>query len=221
MNINEINQLSNKIRSLRDAKNWSQQQLANKTGLSRSLIQALESGRRITPGVDKLVKLASAFNINVDDLYRSMGIHNPTSTIPLSRPESPEEILERLRLATPMSIPVYTEFKAHAGDTGFAPVEYIYRTRVREAPRHNIESYIIKGKCMEPKIENGDIVIVDRDMVPEVGDIVLCLIDDELRVAKIIENNGEYILKNGDGTHSIKECQAIAVIIEVTKRLKH
>ncbi|POZ59103.1 hypothetical protein C1O63_1439 [Dehalococcoides mccartyi] len=74
---------------------------------------------------------------------------------------------------------------------------------------------------MEPKIENGDIVIVDRDMVPERGDIVLCLIDDELRVAKIIEHNGEYTLKNGEGIHSIKECQAIAVIIEVTKRLKH
>ncbi|AOV99520.1 transcriptional regulator [Dehalococcoides mccartyi] len=74
---------------------------------------------------------------------------------------------------------------------------------------------------MEPKIENGDIVVVDRDMVPEVGDIVLCLIDDELRVAKIIEQNGECILKNGQGTHSVKECQAIAVIIEVTKRLKH
>lgn len=221
MNMNESNQLSNKIRSLREAKKWSQQQLANKTGLSRSLIQALESDRKITPGVDKLVKLASAFDINVDDLYAAMGIYNPTSKIPLSRPESPEEIMERLRLATPMSIPVYSEFRAHAGDAGFAPVEYIYRTRVREAPRHNIESYIVNGKCMEPKIENGDIVIVDRDMVPERGDIVLCLIDDELRVAKIIEHDGEYALKNGEGIHSIKECQAVAVIIEVTKRLKH
>ncbi|MBF4483082.1 LexA family transcriptional regulator [Dehalococcoides mccartyi] len=216
-----MNNLPHKIKSLRVARGWSQQQLADKVGVPRTNISQLEQGRRPNPSVDKLMQFANVFNINIDELYEALGISNSTTAIPLSRPESPEEILERLRLATPMSIPVYSEFRAHAGNTGFAPVDYIYRTRVREAPRHNIESYIVSGKCMEPKIENGDIVIVDRDMVPEIGDIVLCLIDDELRVAKIIEQNGECILKNGQGTHSVKECQAIAVIIEVTKRLKH
>ncbi|AQU06031.1 LexA family transcriptional regulator [Dehalococcoides mccartyi] len=216
-----MNNLPHKIKSLRVARGWSQQQLADKVGVPRTNISQLEQGRRPNPSVDKLMQFANVFNINIDELYEALGISNSTTAIPLSRPESPEEILERLRLATPMSIPVYSEFRAHAGNTGFAPVDYIYRTRVREAPRHNIESYIVSGKCMEPKIENGDIVIVDRDMVPEIGDIVLCLIDDELRVAKIIEQNGECILKNGQGVHSIKECQAIAVIIEVNKKLKH
>jgi Predicted transcriptional regulators len=216
-----MNNLPHKIKSLRVARGWSQQQLADKVGVPRTNISQLKQGRRPNPSVDKLMQFANVFNINIDELYEALGISNSTTAIPLSRPESPEEILERLRLATPMSIPVYSEFRAHAGNTGFAPVDYIYRTRVREAPRHNIESYIVSGKCMEPKIENGDIVIVDRDMVPEIGDIVLCLIDDELRVAKIIEQNGECILKNGQGVHSIKECQAIAVIIEVNKKLKH
>jgi len=206
-----MNNLPHKIKSLRVARGWSQQQLADKVGVPRTNISQLEQGRRPNPSVDKLMQFANVFNINIDELYEALGISNSTTAIPLSRPESPEEILERLRLATPMSIPVYSEFRAHAGNTGFAPVDYIYRTRVREAPRHNIESYIVSGKCMEPKIENGDIVIVDRDMVPEIGDIVLCLIDDELRVAKIIEQNGECILKNGQGVHSIKECQGTAV----------
>lgn len=120
-----MNNLPQKIRSLRIAKGWSQQQLADKIGVPRTNISQLEQGRRPNPSAEKLVKFASVLDVNINEFYEAMGIRNNTAQVPERRLESPEEILERLRLATPMSIPVYSEFRAHAGDTGFAPVEYI------------------------------------------------------------------------------------------------
>ncbi|MBY9021812.1 MAG: hypothetical protein KGD67_12210, partial [Candidatus Lokiarchaeota archaeon] len=90
-------------------------------------------------------------------------------------PETPEEILDKLKLATPQSIPVYPweAFPFHAG-LGYEPTEYIYRARPKMASK-NIEAYIVHGKCLEPKVTDGDIIIVDREGTIDNGDIVACL----------------------------------------------
>jgi len=49
-----MNNLPHKIKSLRVARGWSQQQLADKVGVPRTNISQLEQGRRPNPSVDKL-----------------------------------------------------------------------------------------------------------------------------------------------------------------------
>ncbi len=66
-----------KIKQLREDREWSQTQLAMKSGLPRSYIGAIENGRVQSPGADKIVKLSKAFGINEDILYQAAGIKPP------------------------------------------------------------------------------------------------------------------------------------------------
>lgn len=73
---------------------------------------------------------------------------------------------------------------------------------------------------MEPEISDGNIVIVDRDLPGEDGDIVLCLIGNELVIGRVETEGGECFLRNNDEKVRLGDCQASAVVIEVIKRLK-
>jgi Predicted transcriptional regulators len=205
--------IGNKIKELREERGWSQEQLARKSGLTRGYISVLELRGTTDPRARVLLKLAEAFNISLDELYEVAG-YKPTGE--KVRTETPEEILERLKLASPVAIPVYDHFTVHAGPPTEAPSEYIYRARAKTAGK-NIEAYIVHGHCMKPKIEDGDIVIVDRDIAPEVGRVVLCVVDGEVYVGRLIKENRKVVLKNGHGTKLLKDCNAVAVVIGVNK----
>jgi transcriptional regulator with XRE-family HTH domain len=59
--------LRDNIRLLRKRKGWTQQDLADSTGLKRSLIGAYEEGRA-EPSVEKLIGFSEVFSVSVDDL---------------------------------------------------------------------------------------------------------------------------------------------------------
>lgn len=59
--------LRDNIRLLRKQKGWTQQDLADQTGLKRSLIGAYEEGRA-EPSIEKLIGFAEVFQLSVDDL---------------------------------------------------------------------------------------------------------------------------------------------------------
>ena len=57
----------NRLKSLRMQKALSQEQLADRLGVTRSLINAYETSRRF-PSLDMLIKLAYSFNVSTDYL---------------------------------------------------------------------------------------------------------------------------------------------------------
>ena len=133
--------LSQKLKELRLQRGWTQQELAKRSGLGRRSISYLEQKDRERPPADILLKLARAFNIKPEELYQAAGyIKETINTSP--RPETPEEILDKLKLATPQSIPVYTDYPFHAGDP-VEPVDFVYRAKPKlanknfEAKSHN------------------------------------------------------------------------------------
>jgi len=209
--------LGEKIKTLRLSRGWTQEQLGMLSGFSRSFIKSIESGASKRPGADRLAKISKALNIPVEELYQAAGYDIGEKSE--KREETPEEILEKLKLAQPVSIPVYTDFKVHAGVEHEQPVEYIYRAKMKKASK-NIEAFYVHGHCMEPTISNGDIVITDRDLPREAGDVVLCLVNDELIVGRLKLKDGEVWLQNNEEVCKIDDCQASAVVIEVIKRLK-
>ncbi|MBA2084508.1 Transcriptional regulator, Cro/CI family [Dehalococcoides mccartyi] len=213
MNIGE------KIKSLRQIRGLTQGQLSIKSGLPRTTIASIENKASSRPSASVLVKLASAFNIDVSELYEAAGLYHDESKI--RHVETPEEILERLRLASPIAVPVYTDFVIHAGDNVEAPIEYIYLARPKAVGK-NIEAYLIKGQCMEPDIQDGDIAIVDRDIAPEKGNIILCLINSEIVIGRyLLDKEGKPYIQNGHGKHAIKECQATAVVTGISRNMRH
>ncbi len=62
-----------RVRTLREAKQWTQEDLAFHSGLSRSYISRLELGDIALPRNDKLGRLAHALGTNNEDLLEAAG----------------------------------------------------------------------------------------------------------------------------------------------------
>lgn len=60
--------LGRRIRSLRDAKGWSQERLAEHADLDRSYIAGIEVGAR-NPSLKALERLAAALSVHLADLF--------------------------------------------------------------------------------------------------------------------------------------------------------
>jgi transcriptional regulator with XRE-family HTH domain len=67
--------LAKRIKELRLDKGISQEELAHRSGLSRTGMGFLETGKR-WPRLDTLVKVAEGLNIGVDELLK--GVHKPS-----------------------------------------------------------------------------------------------------------------------------------------------
>lgn len=209
-----VQTLGSTLRKFREERGWSQAQLAMKAGVPRSNISLIELGRLANPRADVLLNLAKALNIRVEELYQAAGYIKEAKVE--RRMETAEEILEKLKVAQPISVPVYGEF--HWGTVHDEPLEYVYRARIREAGK-NLEGYVVRGDCMAPKIESGDIVIVNRDRAPEPGNIVICVTRGQIRVGRLKVIKNETWVENNKEQVKLEECQAAAVVIEVVKRL--
>lgn len=61
--------MKNNLQELRWEKDWSQEQLARKSGVSRSLISAIENHTEMNPSVATALRLAHALNVNVEDIF--------------------------------------------------------------------------------------------------------------------------------------------------------
>jgi len=119
--------LGEKIKELRLEREWTQLDLAKKSGLERGYIANLEIDGIKNPSAYAFIKLAKAFKIKPEELYMASGILNIDNEVHRDR-ETHEEILERLRLASPVSIPVYNDMPIHAGSP-LELAEYIYRAK--------------------------------------------------------------------------------------------
>ena len=60
--------LAKQIKELRKQKGWSQQKLAEKTGLSFNTITKIEQGIADSPTLKTLLKLANVFEVGLDHL---------------------------------------------------------------------------------------------------------------------------------------------------------
>lgn len=60
--------LTKRLKELRKQKGWSQQKLAEKTGLSFNAVTKIEQGLAKHPTLKTLIKLADAFGISIDEL---------------------------------------------------------------------------------------------------------------------------------------------------------
>lgn len=210
--------LAQKLKELRLERDWTQEEVAKRSGLGRRTVSYWEKKDRKRLPANIVLRFARAYNVKPEELYQAAGYIKETK-IPY-HPETPEEILDRLKLATPQSIPVYPweAFPFHAGD-GVEPVEYVYRARPKTVHK-NIEAYIVHGNCLEPKINDGDVIVVDRDSAIDNGDIVACLLDNEFHVLRVRKVAGEIWLENNYQKYKFEQCQDIAPVIECIRRLK-
>ncbi|XOV67584.1 MAG: LexA family protein [Fluviicola sp.] len=65
------------------------------------------------------------------------------------------------------------------------------------------DAFIVEadGDSMEPKIHEGDIVIAKRQNVAESGDIVVCSLNEQVKIKKLIQSNGLVSLYSLNSQH--------------------
>lgn len=64
--------MKNKLRELRAAKEWSQSELADKLGVSRQTVNAIET-RKYDPSLPLAFKVARVFKMKIEDIFESNG----------------------------------------------------------------------------------------------------------------------------------------------------
>ena len=60
--------IRNRVKELRDARGWTQQQLATAVGVSRQSINSIERNRYV-PSLDLALKFARVFAVSTDEIF--------------------------------------------------------------------------------------------------------------------------------------------------------
>lgn len=206
------------MKELRAQRDWTQNEVANRAGIGRGYYAQLETDVVAKPSADTFLKLARTFNIHPDELYLAAGYIKEARASYLHQ-ETSEEILERLLLTQPVSIPVYSEFPFH--NDGFTePVEYVYRKRTKRGVDTSIVAYVAHGDYFGGMVHDGDILIIDTQGEIDIGDILVCMIDEKMCLARQKKIADDLILETKKGMLRVEEAQLISPVIEVIRRLK-
>src|SRR5947209_6132768 len=95
------------VKDLRDKKGWTQEELAEKSGLSIRAIQRIEAGETKRPNSDTLQRLATALEIDVAELQKARwdGIASGTAQTPSRAPGNDETVTSMPRNPTEPTAP--------------------------------------------------------------------------------------------------------------------
>ena len=92
--------LGSLVRSLRKARNWTQEELAEAAGSDQATISGIETGKRARVSVDVFHRLAGALEVPVSELLRAAGIVEPLpdwSDDPLAEIRADTLLMSKLR----------------------------------------------------------------------------------------------------------------------------
>lgn len=165
---------SNRVRELRLAKSLSQEQLAEKIGLTKQAISQYERGER-NPSMTVLDALCDFFNVSSDYL---LGKDSVTL-----RFVGKDEI-DKLESKSCVRIPVLG--RVAAGVPIDAIEDVLDWEEIPEAMAATGEFFglRIKGDSMQPRIAEGDVVIVRSQPDAESGDVVIVQVNGDRATCK-------------------------------------
>lgn len=154
--------LSKNIRYLRKKNGWSQDYIAEKLGYkSYTTIQKWEMGTS-EPPLKKVKELANLFRVDIDDLTNS-DLESPRPSVISDKKGVTINVLGRVAAGIPI------EAVEEIIDT-----EEITEELARTGKFFGLK---IKGDSMEPRICEGDVVIVRQQEDAESGDLVIALVN--------------------------------------------
>lgn len=175
------------ISKLRSEKGLNQDELAKALNVSKSTVGMWEIGKR-TPITSKLDEIADYFNVDMDYLYGKTNIPRK-----IHYDYAGNEYILKHNMQQGVKIPVLGRVAAGIPITA---TEYIIDTEEIPQSMANDGEYFalqIKGDSMEPKISNGDVVIVRKQSDAEDGDLVIALINGHDAVCKRLKKYTEGI----------------------------
>ena len=156
----------NKIKLLREELNISQEELANKLGLSKGIISLYENEKR-KPSFDILNKLSKIFNCSID------------------------YIIGNWNEAEPTLINVYSS--VHAGILSEMIENIVDTEEISEKMARSDKTYFglkVKGDSMFPTYQEGDTLIVEKNTSCESGnDCIVAINGNEAFLKRVYINS--------------------------------
>lgn len=204
-----IESFGEKLKRLLEEKGMSQRQLAIRSGIEREYINQIIKGKVKKPGLDKTQKIAE-------------GLGESPLVFFDGEVRSPKDALLDIQVTIESMIPVYAEVSA---GPGIEPVDWLAITR-KPAPE-NLIALRVKGLCLEPEIQDGDTLIVDKELQPRNGDLVVVIIDGQASVKRYRERLPDRIgeknsptswLENSQGTYRPEEVHQVGVVVEFSRK---
>ncbi|WP_462104319.1 XRE family transcriptional regulator [Campylobacter concisus] len=198
--------LAQKIRSLREDKEWTQGDLAEKSGVGKSSIQLYESGKGNITQLN-LEKIASAFGVNVsyflnDKMSNSLSIsvHKSSPNMSIS-PEKSETLQKMQKVINEqenklINLRFFPNVSAAAGyganndNESFKsiPVTASFLTTILRIPAKQYDVINVLGNSMEPFLKDGDMVLVLPTHEASNGEIVIANLGGDLYVKKLLKD---------------------------------
>ena len=167
------------LKLLRNQKHLSQAQLAKEIGVSSSTIAMWESGEREPKNYETLEIIADFFNVNMELLL--------TGTIAPTRIPVLGKVGAGIPLGAIEDIIDYEEIPHSMAKSG----DYF--------------ALQIKGDSMEPRIKEGDVVIVRKQPDVESGEVAIVLVNgDEATIKKVQKFNGGINLVPSNPAYEVK-----------------
>ena len=146
-----------RLKELRCSRNLTQMKLAEDLGIAKSTISMYENGKR-EPDYETLELIADYFNVNIGSLLTKGNLYKTKSHGATAVP-----VLGYVRAGIPIEavedILDYEEISSELANTG----EFF--------------ALKIKGDSMEPKISEGDVVIVRKQETIENGELAVVLVN--------------------------------------------
>lgn len=165
-----MSKFGSRLKLLRTQYGYSQSALAQRIGMSKSSVNMYERDER-EPGLETLEAIADIFNVDLDYLLGKTDTKNKNP------------------LSVGIKIPVYRSIPAGI------PIEAIqdiidYEEISEEMSKcGEYMALRIKGDSMEPKISDGDVVIVRRQEQVENGEIAVVMVNgDDATLKKFFKN---------------------------------
>ena len=162
-------ELKNILKKLRAEKNMSQAALASELNAGVSTVASWEVGKRF-PSRDNMEQLADIFNVDLAYLYGASEIrqrvhidNDGNAMVPLGASAKVIPVLGRVAAGIPIN--AITEII----DTEEIPEDL--------AKTGDFFALQIKGDSMEPRIYDGDVVIVRQQEDADSGDIVIAIVN--------------------------------------------
>ena len=195
----------NRIKSLREELNMTQQELADKLDGAKSTVAMYEKGDR-KPSLEILIRLSEIFNCSIDYILCKTDVRNLNNISKASDNLLLIPVIGKIAAGQPILAEEYIE--------GYLPVDpNIYGLKTSE----DLFYLKVSGQSMNMRIKNGDYALIRKQDTAEDGDIIVAIVnsDNEATLKRYKKLNDQFVLLEPMSTDPTIE--AITVNLKNTK----
>lgn len=169
-----------RLKQLRNEKKINQRELANFLKVAPSTISMYESGQR-EPNFEVLESLADFFNV---DLNYLLGKSNKTTKLMLENEQKPQGLQIPVLGTVAAGIPI----SAVEDILDYEEIDSSWKSQ------GEFFALRIKGDSMQPKMDDGDVVIVRQQSDANSGDTVIALVNGDDATCKKLQKTENGIM---------------------------